>query len=86
MKKVTDTLNTEEGIHARPASLLVKEASKYGCEIVILKDGNSYNAKSIMNILSMGASKGDELIITAEGENEEEAVEAIKALIESNFK
>lgn len=86
MKTVTVTLNTEEGIHARPASLLVKEASKYGCEIMILKNGNLFNAKSIMNILSMGASKGDELTITADGENEEAAAEAIKALIENDFK
>ena len=84
MYKETISLENESGLHARPASILVKEASKYTSEIKLIKDENEYNPKSIMSILTMGGSKGDHIIIEAEGEDEEEAVkgliETIKAL------
>lgn len=79
MYKETIVLENETGLHARPASIFVKETSKYISEIKIIKEGNEYNAKSIMSILSMGAAKGDELTLKAEGEDEEKAV---KELIE----
>jgi phosphocarrier protein HPr len=80
MYKESILLENETGLHARPASIFVKEASKYISEIKILKEENEYNAKSIMSILSMGASKGDNLILKAQGEDEEKA---IKGLIET---
>ena len=78
-------INNEIGIHARPASLLVKEASKYRADSIIIKSGNKYNCKSIMNILSMGAKKGDEIVITCEGPDEEKALEALVYLIEEGL-
>lgn len=78
-------LKNESGLHARPASIFVKEAGKYKSEINIIKDDKSYNGKSIMSILSMGASKGTKLTITAEGEDEKEAVLFIKNLIENEL-
>lgn len=78
-------LKNETGLHARPASQFVFTSSKFKSHIVIIKDGKEYNAKSIMGVLSMGASKGTILTIKAEGEDEQEAVEALKALIEGNF-
>ncbi len=82
-KKVV--INNEIGLHARPASLLVKEASKFRADSIITKDGNKYNCKSIMNILSMGAKKGDEIVITCEGPDEGKALEAIVHLIEEGL-
>lgn len=78
-------LKNETGLHARPASQFVFTSSKYKSNIVIIKDEKEYNAKSIMGVLSMGAGKGAKLTIKAEGEDEQEAVEALKALVESNF-
>ncbi|QIB27622.1 HPr family phosphocarrier protein [Caloranaerobacter azorensis] len=78
-------LKNETGLHARPASIFVKEASKYASDIKIIKNGKEYNAKSIMGILSLGAGKGDKLTITAEGEDEKQAIQALKALVENNF-
>ncbi|WP_432408229.1 HPr family phosphocarrier protein [Wukongibacter sp. M2B1] len=85
MYKVEIKLKNETGLHARPASLFVKEASKYSSDITIIKDGKGFTGKSIMGILSMGAVKGDMLIIEGKGEDEIKAVDALKALIESNF-
>ncbi len=67
-------LQNETGLHARPASLFVKEASKFKSDIKLFKNEKQYNAKSIMGLLSMGAAKGDKIIIQAEGEDEETAV------------
>lgn len=85
MEKITVVLTNEAGLHARPASMFIKEVSKYKSEVSIIKDEKAYNAKSIMGILSMGASKGDTLTINAEGVDEKEVVVALKALVESNF-
>lgn len=78
-------LREETGLHARPASLLVKEASKYKSNIKVIKGEEEYNAKSIMGILSMGAQNGDKLIIKAEGVDEKEAVDNLIYLIEKQL-
>ncbi len=78
-------LKNATGLHARPASLFVKEASAFDSEIKVVKDGKEYNGKSIMGILSMGAGKGDRITIEASGSDENEALEALLALIEANF-
>lgn len=75
------TLQLETGLHARPASELVREASRYCSEIKLIKDGEEFNAKSIMGLLSLSAAKGDVFIIKAEGEDAKEAVEGIKYII-----
>ena len=89
MKKINIKLLNEEGLHARPATLFSKTAMKYKCDIELHKNGdtiNAYNPKSILSILSMGAIKGDELTITANGEDEEEAILKIAELIQNSFK
>lgn len=85
MKQSTVTVTSASGLHARPAGLLCGLAQKYGAEIYIEKDGKSINGKSIMGILSLGTSKGDELVISADGHDEHEAVEAIVELFETKL-
>ena len=85
MYEIEAILSNETGIHARPASMFVKESSKFKSNIKILKEDKEYIAKSILSILSMGAVKGDTIKICAEGEDEKEAVEALKQLIDSKF-
>ncbi|MCC5910693.1 MAG: HPr family phosphocarrier protein [Clostridiaceae bacterium] len=80
-KKVV--IKNESGLHARPASLLVREATKYKSEIFILKEGNEYNCKSIMNVMSMVAKKGQELTLKVEGSDEKEALEGLYNLLEN---
>lgn len=85
MYKADAVLRNETGLHARPASQFISEASKYKSKVMVVKDGKEYNGKSIMGIMSMGAYKDDKITITAEGEDEVQAVEALKKLVESGF-
>lgn len=81
MFKEEITLQNETGLHARPASLFVKEAAKYKSDIKLIKENKEYNGKSIMGILSMGVAKGDIITIQAEGEDEETAVKELVDLL-----
>ena len=78
-------VKSETGIHARPALTVVKEASKFKSEVLIVKDGNEYNAKSIVAIMCMAAVKNDEITIKTSGVDEEAAVLAMVKLIEEGL-
>lgn len=78
-------VKSESGIHARPALSVVKEASKYKSEVLIVKDGNEYNAKSIVAIMCMAAVKNDEIVIKTNGDDEEAAAVAMVKLIEEGL-
>jgi len=73
------------GMHARPSAMFVTHASKFKSEIYIEKDGLKVVGKSIMGVMMLAAEKGSELIISAEGEDEREAVDELVKLIESGF-
>lgn len=73
------------GIHTRPASMIVKTAAKFKCEIFIGKDGYEINAKSIIGVMTLAASKGTILTIKANGIDENECVEEMTKLISSGF-
>jgi len=74
------------GIHARPASMIVQTAQEFDSSIWIEKEDVKINAKSIMNILTLGATYQTELTVSAEGEDEEEAVEELARLFDNKFK
>jgi phosphocarrier protein len=82
MKRISVTISNEYGLHARPASLLANTASQYTSEIRIIKEGKEVNAKSIMNLLLLAAGKGTIIDVTAEGTDDNDALEAIRFLIE----
>ena len=71
----------EAGLHARPAAQFVKEAKSYTSDIVVTKDGAEANAKSSLRLMTLGARQGDRVVIRAEGEDEEAAVEALAAIL-----
>lgn len=75
----------ETGLHARPASIFIKEANKYQSDIYIkrLNDDTVVNAKSIIMILSMGLLQGEEIQLSAEGTDEIDAINSLKDIIES---
>lgn len=70
-------LELKNGLEARPAALFVQIASKYESHIAVIVNEKQVNAKSIMGMMSLGAIKGQEIEIRAEGEDEQEAVEAL---------
>ena len=80
-------IQNRTGLHARPASEFVACAAKFESRITIRSalEEDSVDAKSIMLLLSIGLGQGDEVVITAKGEDETEAVDALVALIESKF-
>lgn len=65
------------GLDARPAAFFLKEANKFKSDIILIKDSNEYNAKSILSILSIGAIDGDEVEIVVDGEDEKEAMKLL---------
>lgn len=73
------------GIHARPAALLVRAATRYEAEVMIEKDGNRVSAKSIMGLMTLEASRGSKLLVTAVGPDAADALDEIAELIESKF-
>lgn len=74
-----------EGLHARPADILARTALKYRSRIEIVCRNERVDAKSTLNLLVLGATKGTEIIIEAEGDDAEEAVETLVALVASGF-
>lgn len=82
MQKQKVMISNEEGLHARPAADFCSQASRFKSDIMLIKDGEAFDGKSILLVLAMEACKGDEVEITAEGEDEEEALEALVQLIE----
>jgi phosphocarrier protein len=85
MTEKTITVINRAGIHARPSAILVQTTKNFKSNIYMEKNSDRINAKSIMGIITLGASYGTELKIIAEGEDEEDAVETIVRLFESKF-
>lgn len=78
-------IQNELGLHARAATKLVQLASKFPCEITLVKEGHEVNGKSIMGVLMLVASKGTKLVVRAKGDRAAEAVAAIAKLVEDKF-
>ena len=83
--EVTIKILNEQGLHARPASIFVKTASKFKSTVSIVHGNKVANAKSIINIMSLGLEKGEEVKIITEGTDEKEVMEALVSLIENKF-
>ena len=73
------------GIHARPAAMFVKIASKFDCDIFVEKDGERVNGKSIMGLMMLAAGPGSKLKVIAAGSDAQQAVNDIEALMRRKF-
>ena len=78
-------ITNELGLHLRPAGLLVKTANRYAADITIEKDGVAVDGKSIIQIATLNAATNSTITIKASGPDARQAVEALGALIISNF-
>ena len=85
MTEETVVIENKTGIHARPASLFVQTAAGYKSKIQLEAKGKTVDAKSILMLMSLGLVQGTEVKIIADGEDEADAVKALKELIESKF-
>lgn len=79
------TIVNAEGLHARPADIFARTALKYRSRIEVLCRSERVDAKSTLNLLVLGATQGTELILEAEGDDAEEAVDALVALVAGGF-
>jgi phosphocarrier protein HPr len=85
MVELEVTVVNRAGIHTRPAASLVKLASKYQSDIYLNRDGFAVNAKSIIGVMTLAAEQGSTIILSIDGEDEEQAAKDIAALFASGF-
>jgi phosphocarrier protein HPr len=73
------------GLHARAAAKFVTLAERFGASVEVVRDGQAVSARSIMGLMMLGAGKGSEIELRAEGWDAKEALDALAALVESGF-
>ncbi len=85
MKEFQYVIKDELGIHARPAGLLVKEATKFQSAIQIKKEDKEADAKRIFGVMGLGVKHADEITVSADGADEAEAIAALEAFFNANL-
>ncbi len=85
MVSKTIKINTPEGLHMRPAGVIVKEMEEFPCKVSILYGNQRYNAKSLINIISARIKGNTEVIFECDGDLEEEALAKIDEIASQNF-
>jgi phosphocarrier protein len=79
------TITNTIGLHARPATFFIQKANFYKSSILIEKDNRKVNAKSLLGVLSLGIAKGMTVTLTADGQDEDAAIDGLVSLINSGF-
>lgn len=85
MKEFTFTVADPQGIHARPAGLLVKEAQKYESSIIITRGAKTGDAKKIFAVMALGVKQGETITVAVDGADEAMAADAMEAFFKENF-
>ena len=85
MKEATLTLKNRLGLHARAAAKLVQAASSFDSKVSLTRDGEEVDGKSILGLLLLAAGKGTPLLVRVEGSDEEQALAALRDLVERKF-
>lgn len=85
MKEFTYVITDDAGIHARPAGLLVKLAQPFDSDVTIVKGDKKGNAKSMLSVMGLGAKNGEEVIVQAEGPDEDEAIAELETFFKENL-
>lgn len=85
MIKTTTTITNKLGLHARASAKLTKLAGSFPCEVWLTKGQRRVNAKSIMGVMMLAAGMGSEIVIDTEGDREQEAMDALLAMIADKF-
>jgi phosphocarrier protein len=79
------TVTNKLGVHARPAAMFVKTANRFDCEILVEKDGETVNGKSIMGIMMLAAGPGSKIQVHAKGQDAAQALVELEALLKRKF-
>ena len=81
MKQINVLVIDPVGLHARPATVAVSAASRFKCEVKVACKGRSVNMKSIMGVMSLGIPTQSEVMISCEGEDEDDAIKTIEDVL-----
>lgn len=85
MKEFEFVVTDPQGIHARPAGLLVKEAKKFESNISVFKGARKGDLKKIFTVMALGVKDGESIKVQVEGADEEQAASAVEAFLKENF-
>ncbi|MCB5702164.1 HPr family phosphocarrier protein [Megasphaera elsdenii] len=85
MKEFEFVVTDPQGIHARPAGLLVKEAKKFESNISVFKGARKGDLKKIFTVMALGVKQGETIKVQVEGADEEQAASAVEAFLKENF-
>ncbi len=86
MKQFTYTITDPIGIHARPAGMLAKQAKEFADTVITIeKGGKAAKASQLMKVMSLGVKQGEEVTVSAEGANEDAAIEAMENFFKANL-
>ncbi len=85
MKEFEFVVTDPQGIHARPAGLLVKESKKFESNISVFKGARKGDLKKIFTIMALGVKQGETIKVQVEGADEEQAASAVEAFLKENF-
>ncbi len=85
MPQATTTISNKLGLHARASAKLTKLAGSFPCDVWMSKGERRINAKSIMGVMMLAAGLGSEVLLETSGEREQEALDALLALIADKF-
>jgi phosphocarrier protein len=85
MKEVRYIITDELGIHARPAGMLVKKCAGFSCDVRIGKPDKMVDAKRVIGVMGLGMKCGNELIVTFDGADEENAAAEVEAFLRENL-
>ncbi|WP_434511883.1 HPr family phosphocarrier protein [Desulfitobacterium sp. AusDCA] len=83
MLQETIEITNKTGLHARPASMFVKKANTFTSKVMLVKDTHEIDAKSMISLLTLGAAKGDTIIIKVDGSDEKEAIKELVSLLQN---
>ena len=85
MAERTVSIGSSHGLHARPAALFTQAASQAGMPVQITKGAKKANAASILGVISLGIDHGDEVVLSADGENAEVVLEELAGMLEADM-
>ena len=85
MKQFDYTIRDEDGIHARPAGMLVKKMQEFASEVTISKGDKQASAKKLFQVMKLGVKCNDTITVAADGADEDAALAEAKAILEANL-
>lgn len=85
LRSTTVTINNPQGLHMRPAYLFAETAAKFDCKVEVIKEDIRIDGKSVLSILTLGASQGTEVVVEATGPEAQQAIDALEGLLIAGF-